>query len=242
MSKMKIRLIEKVDFKNKIFITGFRSHIGQVGYIATKHLVDFCNAKRIGFVETKFMSPSAYMGKQGILTPYELYQLDSFIIFIERVPLQKMEWNLITYGLAKWVIKNQFKEAILIGGLDNEFKDDDDLKIVSTSSAIERAKELNYNFLDENLGIYGPLALILSYFEIYNFPAYALLAYAERGRPDPRAAAVAISALSKIYNITLDTKQLLEDAKEIEREIQAIIDQQQKLIERERSDSNNIYI
>lgn len=240
---MKIILTEKgLSFKGKVFITGFRSHIGQVGYITTKHLVDFYRAKRIGFIETKYMAPSAYMGKQGILAPYELYQLDSFVIFIERVPLQKIEWNLVTKGLAKWVMKNEFKEAVIVGGLDNEFKEEDEsIKVVSTTSAIEKAKDLGYSFLDENLGMYGPLALLLSYFEIYNFPAYALLAYAERGRPDPRAAANAVSALSKIYNVSLDTQKLLEDAEEIEKEIQAILDQQQKVMEKDKP-SNNIYI
>ncbi|MGQ4834611.1 MAG: proteasome assembly chaperone family protein [Candidatus Asgardarchaeia archaeon] len=233
---------KKINFEDKIFITGFRSHIGQVGYITTKHLVDFYDAKRIGFIETKYMTPSAYMGKQGILAPYELYQLDSFIIFIERVPLQKIEWNLVTKGLAKWVIKKGFKEAVIIGGLDNEFKEEsENIKVVSTSFAIEKVKHLGYSFLDENLGMYGPLALLLSYFEIHNFPAYALLAYAERGRPDPRAAANAVSALSKIYNVSLDTTKLLEDAEEIEKEIQAILDQQQKVMEKDRP-SNNIYI
>ena len=83
--------------------------------------------------------------------------------------------------------------------------------------------------------------MFLSYFEIFNIPALALLPYAESGRPDPRAAAVALSHLSKLYDVQFDIEPLIQDAEEIEKEIQKILTQQQERSESERR-GTNMYI
>ena len=98
----------------------------------------------------------------------------------------------------------------------------------ATSEYLRRYPNVKYSKLSKDLGIYGLLALFLSYFEMLNFPAIALLPYAEKGRPDPRAAAVAIEEINKMYNKSLDTTALIKDAEEIEKEIEAIMAQQQE--------------
>src|SRR5438552_16909596 len=59
---------------------------------------------------------------------------------------------------------------------------------------------------------------MLSEFEIHDFPAIAVLPYAEPARADPAAAALAIRKISKAYNFKVNLKELLKDAKLIERE------------------------
>src|SRR5213078_4820339 len=72
--------------------------------------------------------------------------------------------------------------------------------------------------LEPGLLVYGPLAVMLSQFEIHDFPAVAVLPYAEPARADPAAAALAIRKISKTYNYNVDVNDLVKDAKFIERE------------------------
>ena len=68
--------------------------------------------------------------------------------------------------------------------------------------------------------MYGPLAVMLSEFEIHDFPAIAVLPYAETARADPAAAAVAIRKIAKAYDFRVNLEELVKDAKFIEREFE----------------------
>jgi uncharacterized protein len=148
----------------------------------------------------------------------------------------KEEWVILAKGIAEWVVRNKLKDAVLIGGLDNRFRNEepDELRGASTTVALDTLKKSDVNLLERGLGIYGPLALILYYFEIADFPTIAFLPYAERGRPDPRAASVAVTYLNKFYDLNLDNTKLLKHAKEIETEIQSLVQRQTEEQEREK--------
>ncbi len=110
-------------------------------------------------------------------------------------------------------------EVYRIGGLDSSFRNNnDEFCVVPTGAYIDRAKVFKAPILEPGLLVYGPLAVMLSEFEIHDFPAIAVLPYAEPARADPAAAALAIRKISKAYNFKVNLKELLKDAKLIERE------------------------
>ncbi len=234
--EFKIHMLVPEKVKGKCFITGFRSNIGQTGYIVIRHLIQAMNAKRVGFIELGDPPPSVFMEEGILATPLEIYASEQFVILFPRLQPSKEEWVILAKGIAEWVVRNELKDAVLIGGLDNRFKidDDDELRGAATTVALDLLNQNEISPLERGLGIYGPLALILYYFEIADFPTIALLPYAERGRPDPRAASVAVTYLNKLYDLTLDNTNLLEHAKEIEAEIQSLIQRQTEEIEREK--------
>src|SRR6266571_1827670 len=105
------------------------------------------------------------------------------------------------------------------GGLVSSFRNNnDEFCVVPTGAYIDRAKVFKAPILEPGLLVYGPLAVMLSEFEIHDFPAIAVLPYAEPARADPAAAALAIRKISKAYNFKVNLKELLKDAKLIERE------------------------
>ncbi|MHA1917226.1 MAG: proteasome assembly chaperone family protein [Candidatus Ranarchaeia archaeon] len=236
-AKLKIQMVKDVNFSGKIFITGFRSNIGQTGYIVIRHLIQKLGAKRVGFVVLDEPTPSVFMEEDKLATPFELYETDKFIILYPRLQPQRADWNVLSKGITSWILKNKIKEAILIGGLDIRFKDDEssNIKGASTSTYIKKLKKHNIELLDTGLGIFGPLALLLFYFEIAEFPAVALLPYAERDRPDPRAASIAIDYLNKICGMEIDNSTLLKHAKDIEKEINSIIEKQSEEINKNKN-------
>jgi uncharacterized protein len=67
---------------------------------------------------------------------------------------------------------------------------------------------------------------MLANFQIRNFPAVAILPYAERGRPDPRAASIAIDVFNQLYDVKIDTEELMADAEAIEKEIKQLLERQ----------------
>lgn len=226
---------ENVSLKGKRFFTGFRSHIGQTGYIVTRHMIEELKGKRIGFVDSDLLPPSVFMEEDMLVTPFELYLSKNNVFLYARLQPRQAEWSSFARKLAQWIIESEFSEACLIGGLDNRFvtEDEGEARFASTTPALETVRKYKLPLLERGLGIFGPLGLLLGQFEMAKFPAISILPYAETGRPDPRGASIAIEYLNKIYNLELSTDKLLEHAKEIEEEIDALLQRQQERIDRE---------
>ncbi len=222
----RIRIDESTNLKDKILITGFHG-VGAAGYIAVRHLTTALHSKKVGYLESDMLPGFISLEDKNLPLPYEFYEYENYIIFLARSQPTREELNELIKTIVDWAIKNKFKEAILVGGLDNKFKsEDEELKSVPTKKFMSKNK---WSLLDKGLFVTGPLALLLAHFEIENFPAVALLPYAERERPDPRAAAIAINAINEFYSdLEIDTQELIEDAEKIEKEISSIIQGQEK--------------
>jgi len=225
---IEIILKRKVDLEGKIFITGFHG-IGYAGYIAVNHIIESTKAELLGHVTTEQYPPIVSLDENRVLTPYELFMYKDFVLFLPRFQPPPSEQNDLMRILTEWTVKNRFKEAILIGGLDSKLKaGEEKLRVVPTSQ-FKMNNKLKLKKLDRNLYVVGPLAILLAYYEIKDFPAIALLPYAQRGRPDPLAAATAIQIINQLYDLDISTEQLIKDAKQIEQEIAQLKEQEEKV-------------
>ncbi|MEM3466645.1 MAG: PAC2 family protein [Candidatus Jordarchaeales archaeon] len=226
---VKIHVKKECRFEGCTFITGFHSVIGEAGYIAVRHIIKNLDPERIGIIETKLLPPFVWFKGGGLALPFELFKYENFVMLFPRVLPHADEHKEFAFTIAEWVVKEKFSKAILIGGLDSRFRQGSEaFRIVATRAGYPEALKLGAPFLDEELGVFGPLALMLAYFELSDFPAITILPFAERGRPDPRAAAVAIDVLKEKYGLPVETESLIQDAKEIEAEIEKILKQQER--------------
>jgi uncharacterized protein len=219
-----------VKLKGKILVSGFHSALGETGYIVLRHLAGQDSARPIGSIMSPLVPPHVFIGGTRLLMPIELYEYDDrFILLFTRLQPHRAEWAPFTEAVANWCIDKEFKEAILLGGLDMQFAEGDaQYRSAFTSAYNSTAKKFELPVLEEGRGIYGPLALMLANFQIRNFPAVAILPYAERGRPDPRAASIAIEVLNQLYDVEINTEELMADAEVIEKEIKQLIERQQE--------------
>ncbi len=220
---MRIVLKGSPDLRNCIFISGFHG-VGLTGFIAVKHLVKCLNAERIGFIESRFLPPFISVGDSYIIaTPFELFKHDKYVFFITEFPPHDKEVYQLSQVIADWVVRSGFSQAILIGGLDKRFKCSDNVlcKFLVTS-AFKRLVSKELPLLDKGLHAYGLLALLLARFEIRDFPAIAVLPYADASRPDPLAAANAINFLNSFLGLSIDVSELIRDAERIESEIKML--------------------
>ncbi len=218
--KVKILLKER-KFAHRLFITGFHG-IGFVGSLTVEYLVKKLKAKRIGYIITKRLPPYVSLENDTILLPFELYNANDIVFLRCNVPMSLGEMYYITRAVAEWVIKREFEEAILIGGLDNRLKtsEEDKLRLAPTKAFLAKFKDkVRGKLLEEGLYIVGPLALLLAFFEMKDFPALTILPYASVERVDPLAASIAIQYLNDVYGLRVDVSELEERGLEIEKRI-----------------------
>jgi uncharacterized protein len=178
------------------------------------------NAKRIGFVDVAHPPPFIATSEDGLVTPFEVYRAGRIVLVKLEFSPHRAEEAEFAKTLARWIVENKFKDAILIGGLDGALKSGKDgVRIVTTGDYPVKAKKMNHPKLEAGLFVYGPLAVMLGEFEKLSFPAVAVLPYASAEHADPKAAATAIRAVSKAYGLKVDVRDLEYDAEDIEEEI-----------------------
>ncbi len=218
---MTIRLlVDSKNLKGSTLVTGFHG-VGQTGYIATSYMIHALKAERIGFIDVSNPPPWVGTAEGGLVTPFEVYQKGKTVLVKLEFSPHRSEEAEFAKVLSGWAVDQKFKDAILIGGLDVAFKEGkDDFCVVPTGAYLERAKLFKAPILEPGLLVYGPLAVMLSEFEVHDFPAIAVLPYAEPSRADPAAAALALRRISKAYSFKMDIDDLVKDAKFIERDYQ----------------------
>jgi len=182
-------------------------------------MIHALKAERIGFIDVSNPPPWVGTAEGGLVTPFEVYRRGKTVLVKLEFSPHRSEEAEFAKVLSNWAVEQKFKDAILIGGLDAAFKQGrEDFCVVPTGAYLDRAKVFKAPILEPGLLVYGPLAVMLSEFEINDFPAIAVLPYAEPARADPAAAALALRKISKAYSLKVDVDELVKDAKFIERD------------------------
>ena len=205
------------------FLTGFHG-LGEVGYIACKHIVEQLDAKRVATISSSVTPPFIAIDGNSLRLPFEIFVKDKIAIFVPHFHLARYAQVEFSAKLGEWV-KDNFEEAFLIGGLDKRLKDtSEEYRLVPTSQYLknpkgvpkERIEEL---MLQEGLFVTGPLAVMIGMLDLQRFPALAVLAYATRERPDPAGSANAVKCLNVLLSLDIEVESLIENARKIEEEI-----------------------
>ncbi|MEZ0345441.1 MAG: PAC2 family protein [Infirmifilum sp.] len=232
IEKGKLKIILNEDLKARYLITGFHG-IGHVGWISVRHLVEKNNAARVGHIISPYMQPFVSIRK-GVKTPYELYKAGETLFFLSNIPLSARDTAPLTLELAELSLEVGVEEAILFGGLDNRFKEDDSVRLAPTSQYFSRHQDLfnngRFKLIDEGLGVVGPLAMLLSVYEAREIPAVAILPYAAPDRPDPKAAADALRTFNEIYGFNIPVDELIEEGTLLEKELEEVEKKMKQMI------------
>jgi len=208
--------VPKGRFKDCTLVTGFHG-VGETGYIAVSFLVHALKAKRIGFIRASRPPAFVSTSRKGLITPYEIYRDRNLVLVKLEFPPHRSEESEMPRALAQWALKEKFQDALLVGGLDANFKNGNhDLRVAPTKACVRRAKKLGIPPLERGLYVYGPLAVMLTEFEMSSFPAMAILPYADSSRSDPRAAAIAIKNLATLCRLNIDVSELEDYARVLE--------------------------
>ncbi|HYB75972.1 MAG TPA: PAC2 family protein [Nitrososphaerales archaeon] len=209
-------------------IAGFHG-IGATGYWTVKFLITELKAERQLFIDYDYAPAVASQAEGRIATPYEVYVSGGLAFLKAEVsPIRERE-NEFYKELATWMMGSGVGEVALIGGLDEGLRNDENsYKVAMTSALILRGGLPGEPLIEEDRMIVGPVASLLNAFEMNSFPAYAVLAYSNTERVDPRAAATAADFLSRKYGFRVDTAPLIKGAEVIEGEMKMIEEKEKR--------------
>ncbi len=221
-------LPQGVRLDKSALIAGFHG-IGATGYWTVKFLINELNATRTCFLDYDYAPAVASTLEGRIMTPYEIFSTQNLAFLKAEVsPLRDRE-NEFYRGLAEWVMGCGVKEVALVGGLDESLKNDSSsYRVVMSSRFLANGGLPGETVLEEDRMIVGPVASLLSLFEMNDFPAFAILAYSNTERVDPRASATAVDFLSRRYEFKADTGPLIRGAEVIETELRSMEDKEKR--------------
>jgi Archaeal enzymes of ATP-grasp superfamily len=237
----------KIEFKvftpvedYEIFITGFAG-IGIVGHLATKYIARNCEV--VGVVRYRGEPPIVSIEGERLVLQNEIFSCGRVVGVVNNYGIHEAAVYDYTRALASWIVANEFKVAVLFGGLDGRLKRGGDLLRIVYTSAYKRSgfPTGEAKVLEQGLQIVGPLAHLLSFLEELDFPTLVILPYADMTRPaDPYAASVAVEFFSTLFKFPVDTSGLRQLAEELEREI---AEARKKLEEQaKREEASKLYI
>lgn len=230
---MAVRILanKRERFDDSVFVAGFHG-FGGTGYIAVSYLVNSLSAKRIGFVQTQIMPPFTFMDGRRLITPFELYRKGRLVFLKTEFSPHREEEIAFGESVATWVMESRFKEAVLLGGLDASLRGegDDSARVIATRAFLKKGRRLNVRLLEPGLVVYGPIATMMVNFEISNFPAAAVLCYADVMKPDFKAAGQAIRMLCNMHGLQVDVSDLDIEAWSLEEEMERRLAQVEKVL------------
>ena len=222
--------------KAKTLIAGFHG-IGATGYWSVKFLIDEVKAKRVFYIDSEYAPAVSSTLNKSISTPYEVYAAGSLAFLKADVPPLRENENRFFRELGEWIIGSGVDEVALIGGLDDSLRTDESkYRVVLTDAMAKRGEMKDEPVLEDGKMIVGPVALLLNNLQMHDFPAYALLAYSNTDRVDPRAAASAAEFMAKRYRLKVSTTPLIQGAEELEREMMGLAQK-----EKDKGPSSAIY-
>ena len=228
------------NFEGCTLLNGWHG-IGECGFISMSHIVDNLKAERIGFIITNNIPQFITIKNEQITFPFEIYRKDNVVVILPIFEPIKSEHLKFTKRIVDWSIEEKFEQSILVGGLDKRLEDDHNMKAIYTNAYLDKKKDSGVPILNEGLYVTGPLAYMLMFYELNSFPAVSLLPYAERSRPDPIAASVAVEKINHLLDIGVNVKELLEEAERIEKEIESLI-KASRSTERENDSDKGMFV
>lgn len=239
---IEIHFFEEVNLEGKHLITGFHG-IGVVGYIATKFLIEETGAKKIGMITSEKMPPLVSLDEEGtIQLPFELFLDDEndFVYLLVRFSPHPSELRDFTVKVAELIEDSGMHGLILLGGLDESYKPEDDedgyRAVITNGFNIEGLGLEKPPLIDAGLFISGGIAMLLIELQKRHVPSITLFPFADRENPDMIAASKAITIINQLFDIQIKTENLMEEAKEFEEEVDQILQQEKK------KESNHIYM
>lgn len=224
---------QEISLENPIIVEGFPG-IGLVGNIAGQHLIDELKMEYIGSIESKYFPPIAVLFNGLINMPVRVYESKEFnmLTVISDIPIHPTISYEVSKVLINWAQTVNVKELISIAGIATMSAENKVFGAATNSAMLEKIKDHVEIFQVGTIsGISGS---VMTECYMRNIPAISLLGETNSPNPDPRAAASVIKILNNIYNLSINTDNLMEQAEQIELELQKLAEQVKTSEETER--------
>ncbi len=220
-----VKIITKpLSLENPIIVEGFPG-IGLVGNIASQHLIDELEMEYIGSVESRYFPPIAVLFNGIINMPVRIYESKehNILTVISDIPIHPTISYEVSKVLMDWAQSVNVKEIVSIAGIATMSSEEKVFGAATNDDMLNRIKDHVEIFQVGTIsGISGS---VMTECFMRNVPAISLLGETNSPNPDPRAAASVIKVLNLIYDLPINTDNLMEQAEQIEIELQKLAEQ-----------------
>ena len=220
-----VKIITKpLSLENPIIVEGFPG-IGLVGNIASQHLIDELDMEYVGSMESKYFPPIAVLFNGIINMPVRIYQSKehNILTVISDIPIHPTISYEVSKVLVDWAQSINVKEIVSIAGIATMSSEEKVFGAATNDDMLDKIKDHVEIFQVGTIsGISGS---VMTECVMRDIPAISLLGETNSPNPDPRAAASVISILKMIYGLPIDTENLMEQAEQIEVELQKLAEQ-----------------
>ena len=217
---MKI-ITRSVKSKNPVLIEGFPG-IGLVGNIASQHMIDELNMEHIGSIKSRYFPSIAVLYEGLINMPVRIYENleHNLILVISDIPISHSISYDVSNALVDWGKSINVREFVSIAGIAVIDKGNKVFGAATTPEMLERIRgKTGISQMGSVSGISGS---IMSECLLHGIPALSLLGATMTQNPDSRAASNVIEVLNELYDLSINTRELIEQAERIEIELKRL--------------------
>jgi uncharacterized protein len=179
----------------------------------------------IGSMESKYFPPIAVLFNGIINMPVRIYESKehNILTIISDIPIHPTISYEVSKVLIDWARSVNVKEIVSIAGIATMSNEEKVFGAATNDDMLNRIKDHVEIFQVGTIsGISGS---VMTECFMRNIPAISLLGETNSPNPDPRAAASVISILKTIYGLPIDIDNLVEQAEQIEIELQKLAEQ-----------------
>ncbi|HWQ66349.1 MAG TPA: proteasome assembly chaperone family protein [Methanospirillum sp.] len=186
---------------------------GLVGSIALSYMAEKLEFTQIGVITSKYFPPMAMMTEGVIAVPVRIYEKDNLVCIFADIPIHPQICYEVANAILDWLKPFEITEIVTLAGI---ITNEPDKRVFCVTTAKELLERVGESASRLPIGsISGIASSILTECKVRGIPCIGLLGETINA-PDPRSAAATIQVLSQMYNLTVDTAGLLEQAEEIE--------------------------
>jgi len=210
--------LEPIEGEGFTIIEGFPD-VGLVGSIAASFIADRLGMKEVGYVDVETLPPIISVRDGRVLELIRIYRKDNLLAILSDVPIPASIVKPFSRELMNWIESKKPKLLVSLTGIPEPNRlNIDKPKVYLLASKVELGRELH-----EAMGIEmfkdgfiaGIKGMLLKEGVRRGIDTILISAQSHFNYPDPGSAAEVVKYVSKILNIELDVKPLLESAEEL---------------------------
>jgi len=213
--------------KNPIVIEGFPSK-GFVSTITARYMIDEMGMQPIGYLESDNLHSVAVIHDSRPMRPIRVYCKDNIVVLFSEIIIPIPEVPEFSRAIIEWLKQAKPDKVVLLAGIsgkDTE-KDHEIFAMANNPQVTQKLRDLKVNGVSEGMmtGISSELLLYC----VENGISWISLMAETKNLPDPLAAASMLQILTRILDLKVDTKRLIEEGKKIEEMFKEITSQLQR--------------
>ncbi|WP_373839622.1 proteasome assembly chaperone family protein [Methanospirillum sp.] len=198
--------------ENSAILIGFPGS-GLVGSIALAYMVEKLEFDSIGAMTSKYFPPMAMMSEGVISVPVRIYEKNKFVAILADIPIHPQICYEVSNAILDWLKPFNISEVVTIAGI---ITNEPEKRVFSVATEKPLLDRLGESTIKLPIGsISGIASSILTECKIRGIPGIGLLGETINA-PDPRAAAKTVDVLNTLYDLHIETTDLIEQAEEIE--------------------------